>query len=213
VFGDVSPRLVGLSLTGDVDSWTRVGLVGADGIGQVGSVTLRVQSGVGGIRSWSFSGLDGSPSALDGLAVDHDWTPGSSAHHFDAGSGGWASLDHVVVTTGSLERTVSAFAAAGLRERRRRDVVIGAVAHQQVFFRPGEAIIELVGPVEPTERAAEFWGLTFNAVDLDRLCADLGLERCGAPRDAVQPGRRIATLRSAAGLGIAVAVMSPEVAG
>jgi hypothetical protein len=204
----VSPRLVGLSLNGDVDAWARVGLVGVDGFGQVGSLFLRVQPGPGGIISWSFSGLDGAGSDLDGLTLDHDWLPGAGA--YDARLAGWASVDHLVVTTGSLERTVAAFAAAGLPERRRRDVVLGGVNHQQVFFRPGEAIIELVGPVEPTAAATFFWGLTLSAVDLDGLCAALGPERCGSPRDAVQPGRRIATLRTAAGLGLPVAVMSAD---
>jgi hypothetical protein len=45
--------------------------------------------------------------------------------------------------------------------------------------------------------------------DLDALASRLG-DLLGAIRDAVQPGRRIATLRETAGLGQAVAFMSPE---
>ena len=36
-------------------------------------------------------------------------------------------------------------------------------------------------------------------------------ERVGEVRDAVQPGRRIATLRRSAGLAIPVALMTPSV--
>ena len=36
-------------------------------------------------------------------------------------------------------------------------------------------------------------------------------ERAGEVRDAVQPGRRIATLRRSAGLAIPVALMTPSV--
>jgi hypothetical protein len=35
-------------------------------------------------------------------------------------------------------------------------------------------------------------------------------ELLGTPRDAVQPGRKIATLRPAAGLGPAIAFMTPQ---
>jgi hypothetical protein len=55
---------------------------------------------------------------------------------------------------------------------------------------------------------ARFWGLAFQVRDLDATCQHLG-DKVGEPRDAVQPGRRIATLRREAGLGPAVAFMSP----
>jgi hypothetical protein len=45
--------------------------------------------------------------------------------------------------------------------------------------------------------------------DLERVAGELG-ERVGSIRDAVQPGRRIATVRERAGLGIPVALISPE---
>jgi hypothetical protein len=233
---------VGLSLNGDVDAWARVGLVGDDASGRIGDVSLRVRPGVPSIASWSFSSLDAAVIDLDGLTVDSSWPEPAvvvlDAGRTHAGSGdaacadslangrtgrqqqlagrladGWVSLDHVVVTTGSLHRTVEQFTAAGLTERRRRDVIIAGTAHQQVFFRPGQAIIELVGPVVSTMSAASLWGITLTVADLDGLCDRLGRSVIGAPRDAVQSGRRIATFRSAAGLGIPVAVMSPEVRG
>jgi hypothetical protein len=43
---------------------------------------------------------------------------------------------------------------------------------------------------------------------LDRAAAALG-ERLGDARDAVQPGRRIATLRRSAGFAVPVAFMTP----
>ena len=36
----------------------------------------------------------------------------------------------------------------------------------------------------------------------------IGDDRIGAPRDAVQPGRRIATIGEGAGLGVPVALMT-----
>jgi hypothetical protein len=80
----------------------------------------------------------------------------------------------------------------------------------------GPAILEVVQePAEATERAggdrpAFFWGLAFIAPDLDATVAHLG-DRAGEARDAVQPGRRIATLRRSAGLSVPVALMTPRV--
>jgi hypothetical protein len=45
--------------------------------------------------------------------------------------------------------------------------------------------------------------------DLDAAAARLG-DGLGTPRDAVQPGRRIATARGAAGLGVPLALMTPR---
>ena len=84
---------------------------------------------------------------------------------------------------------------------------------QQVFLRPGEAVIEVVGPPEPTGGGkARFFGLAFTVADLDATAALLG-DLLGAPKVAVQPGRRIATVRADAGLGVPVAFMSGEPAG
>jgi hypothetical protein len=52
-----------------------------------------------------------------------------------------------------------------------------------------------------------FWGLAFIAPDLDATVAGLG-DRVSEIRDAVQPGRRIATLRRSAGLTVPVALIT-----
>jgi hypothetical protein len=95
-----------------------------------------------------------------------------------------------------------------------RAVGEGAGAFRQGFRRLGPAILELVeliGPTAPPRDApARFWGLVVIVDDLDALAERLGPERCSEPRDAVQPGRAIVTLRSAAGLSPALAFMTPE---
>jgi hypothetical protein len=53
------------------------------------------------------------------------------------------------------------------------------------------------------------WGVTVSVADLDACGRELG-PLLGAPRDAVQPGRRIATVRPEAGLPIALAFMTPR---
>ena len=121
---------------------------------------------------------------------------------------GVIGVDHVVVTTPDFARTTAALAAAGFELRRTRTVGDQA---QQGFYVIGDALLEVVGPTAPDgDGPATFWGVTLVSADLDATCAALGEALVSAPRDAVQPGRRIATLRRAAGLGTAVAVMSPR---
>jgi hypothetical protein len=55
---------------------------------------------------------------------------------------------------------------------------------------------------------ARLGGISFAVEDLDATVAHIG-DRVGEPRAAVQPGRRIATLRREAGLGPAIAFTSP----
>jgi len=122
----------------------------------------------------------------------------------------------VVAITPRLERTVAALQAAGLDLRRIREEPTPAGAPRQAFFRLGSAILEVVQePADVAERngpdrPAFFWGLAFVSADLDATVASLTEEQVSAPRDAVQPGRRIATLRRAAGLALPVALMSPR---
>ena len=70
------------------------------------------------------------------------------------------------------------------------------------------SIIEIVE--SDRVRSPALFGLVLNVADLDAAAARLGPELVSAPKPAVQPGRRIATVRAGAGLGVALALMSPE---
>jgi hypothetical protein len=50
--------------------------------------------------------------------------------------------------------------------------------------------------------------VVINVADLDAAIDVAGPELVGDAKDAVQPGRRIVTVRSEAGLGLPVAMMS-----
>jgi hypothetical protein len=163
-----------------------------------------------GLRGWSLRDVEAVD--LDGLATTRSDRPlpGEPPAH----PNGIAALDHVVAISPDLDRTIAALEAAGLDLRRIREEPTPAGAPRQAFFRLGGTILEVVQePAEETERAggdrpAFFWGLAFVVPDLDATVAALG-ERASAARPAVQPGRRIATLRRSAGLSIPVALMTP----
>jgi hypothetical protein len=69
---------------------------------------------------------------------------------------------------------------------------------------PPEAIERAGG-----DRPAFFWGLAFVAPDLDATVAGMG-DFVSEVRPAVQPGRRIATLRRSAGLAVPIALITPQ---
>jgi hypothetical protein len=119
--------------------------------------------------------------------------PGASAH-----PNGALAIDHVAVLTDDCDRTAGALAAVGGDVRRRGGPP--ELPAPMAFLRFGELIVEVAEAGGP----ARFWGLTITVADLDALAGPL----LGAPRPAVQPGRRIATVRREAGLSIALALMS-----
>jgi catechol 2,3-dioxygenase-like lactoylglutathione lyase family enzyme len=144
-------------------------------------------------------------TSLDGLPTEVSEAP-LPADPAPTHPNGAVSIDHVVVMTPDLERSVRAFEAAGLSLRRIREAGTPEEPVRQAFFRTGEVILEVVGPAGE-EGAARFWGLVVVVSDLEAAAAGLG-DRVGTVRDAVQPGRRIATVRPSAGLGVPVALMS-----
>jgi hypothetical protein len=161
----------------------------------LGEVTLRLEADAPGITGWSLPAIDGLPTC------DEDRDPAPADH-----PNGALSLDHVVVLTPAFDRTAAAFADAGLPFRRTRD----AGGFRQGFRRCGPAIVEVVEAVQLPAGPARFWGLVPVVADLDALRELLGPELLSEPKPAVQPGRRIATVRRAAGLSCAVAFITPE---
>jgi len=210
----VSPRVEWLTVSGDPDAWKSLGLVVTDG-GQVPLYGASLQivapadssavSVPSGITGWTLSGIDVDVSSIDGLSTSHAPAgPPVFAEH----ALGAIGLDHVVVMTSELDRTSAAIAeATGCELKRIREV--GTM--RQGFHRIGSGglIVELVERPEIPDGPASFWGIVINVDDLDAACALIGADRISAPKDAVQPGRRIATIRGEVGLGLPVALMTP----
>ena len=120
----------------------------------------------------------GASGDIDGLAAaPAAERPSSPGAHVNRAS----AIDHVVVFTPDLDRTIAALEAAGLDLRRIREVPGDADPPvRQAFFRLGEPILEVVGPVGDDPAApATFWGLVVVVGDLDAAVARLG-ERVGS---------------------------------
>lgn len=122
---------------------------------------------------------------------------------------GILGVDHVVVMTGQLERTCAAITTVTRAPLKRIRDAGGGV--RQGFHRCGRVIIEVVErPDIDASAPATIWGLVLTVQDLDEVMQWLGPDAISAPRSAVQAGRRIATIKREAGLGVAVALMTPE---
>lgn len=200
------PSLAHLELAEDPDAWAAFGFAVEDGRCVVGSTEIVLSGGDGGIAAWALAGCDG---AADGLAVVPAAAncPGPAAH-----PNGAVAIDHVVVATPDTQRTFAALEAAGLPLRRTRDGGSAERPLRQGFFVLRDALVEVVGPPAPAgDGPAVFWGLTVVVADLDATAALLA-GRIGAVKQAVQPGRRIATAWGRqAGLRTPLAFMSPRV--
>jgi hypothetical protein len=121
-------------------------------------------------------------------------------------------IDHLVIMSPNVDRTIAALNDVGLDTLRTRHVDPEQYGFEarQTFFRLGEVVLELIGPNEPQgDGPAAFFGLAYTVTDIDALPALYG-EHLGRVKDAVQPGRRITTLRhKELGLSVATAFMSP----
>jgi hypothetical protein len=209
----VGPRALIEIAVGDAPvDWSSVGFaVADDGTCAIGPTRLWLAGTDGGrgILGWTLADLDDGdddlPADLDGLPTAAGEPPGPAAAA-PAHPNRVVGLDHVVAMTPDLDRTTAALEAAGIAARRTREAGQGRL---QRFFRVGPTILELVGPVEPRGAGpARFWGLAFTVDDIDATVAHLA-GRIGEPKDAVQQGRRIATLRAGDEISVPVAFMSP----
>ena len=194
------------------ESWEAAGFaVDADGTSRVGQVRIRLAGRSAGKRilSWTLRGAPADTASVDGLVTS---VAGAGACEPGDHPNGVLSIDHVVALTPDTARTIAALGSIGVEVRRSREVDESqyGFAAVQTFFRLGEPILELLGPVDPSgDGPAGFFGLAYTVADLDALPDRYG-EGLGRVKDAVQPGRRIATLRHKQyDMSVATAFMSP----
>jgi hypothetical protein len=217
-------HLVEVRVAAERDAWRAVGVpLDGDGLGRLGSVVVRIDPTLGppGLRSWVLDvESDATWSDVDGLPTGLVSSTPPSSPTIEAGGGlRVTGIDHVVVVTPDLDRTVAAVETQ-LRVPllRIRDGQAAGAPVRQAFFRLGEVILEVVagrtperaagGTAEPAAGRARFYGLALTVSDLDEAARRLG-DRLGPVKPAVQRDRSIATVRREAGLGTAVALMSP----
>lgn len=192
-------------------AWERAGFTVHDGICRVGGVNLRLigRDHGRGIVGWALRGLpEVAPDHLDGIPLTTASPPTDPAEH----PNGAAAIDHIVLLTPHLARTVQALREVGLEARRERDAELGGRQVTQVFYRLGEVILEVVGsPTTVDEGPSRLWGITHVVDDIDATAEFFGEHRTPV-KDAVQPERRITTIHHRDyGMSVATAMISAPI--
>jgi catechol 2,3-dioxygenase-like lactoylglutathione lyase family enzyme len=183
------------------DAWRAAGFTVDGDICVIDAVRIRLRGSGTGITDWTLRGIPDDVADIDGVPTA---SSSAASGHAAIHTNGVTRIDHVVLMTPDLRRTTAALNERGLHIRRERD----AGKFRQAFLKLGDVILEVVGPQEPGPGASHLWGLTFCVDDIDETAAFLG-DRIGRVKDAVQPGRRITTLRGEPiGISPAVAFMS-----
>lgn len=182
-------------------AWRRLGPVGVTievvpGEAGLAAVTLGVDDVAATERLFRRRGLAGDVGGLDLAGTTWRLAPTTG----DEGGRpaprvGDAVVDHVVVVTGDPERAAADFGARlGLDLRLDRDTGHG---FRGLFFRCGDAVVEVIAPSEPPEGPDTFGGVAWRVADLDatrdRLIAD-GVE-LSEVREGRKPGTRVTTVR------------------
>ncbi len=212
------PEIDALTIADDPEVWRAAGFsVDDDNTCRIGTVRIELVGASGangkrGIRRWSLRNANRVTGGalmtdLDGLRTSTSVRPPPEpASH----PNGCTRIDHLVITSSDGAATAEAFEHAGWRLRRVRDADNYSVPMQQRFFRAGEVILELIAPTQPSRRRpTQLYGLALIAPDLDETVKFFG-GGCNPAKDAVQPGRRIATLRTRDyDMSVAVAFISP----
>lgn len=202
-------QLTRLRVGDEPAAWAAAGFSVTDGVVRIGHTAI-VTVGTADGRGILEADVDDVHGAVDGLPFSaRPAEPSGPAP--DPQPNGIVAIDHLVAMSPDMDRTTAALAAAGPRPRRSRTFAADGATRRQTFFWLGDVILELVGDDDAHEPGpARLWGLAFTCADLDVTAARLG-DHLGSPRPAVQPGRRIATMRTRAlDISVPIVCMSPH---
>lgn len=165
--------------------------------GRLTAVVLGVEDVAATERLLQRRGLTGDASGFDVGGLHWRLTPFVSGHH-DEGRGD-LTLDHVVVRTGDAERA-TADHGARLGLDLRLDRRLEEHGFRGLFFRCGDAVVEIVAPTKGVDGPDVFGGLAWRTSDLDatreRLTGD-GVE-ISEIRSGRKAGTHVATVRDSA---------------
>jgi len=204
---DHSFQLRSLTIGDEPEAWRAAGFTVVDGVTVVGSTVILLDPSADPGITAHLAGLE---NPVDGLRIAaNDASAPSLALHANHVT----AFDHLVAMSPAIQRTSDALVDAGLDLRRTRTFTVDGATRRQDFFWMGDVILELVGVEgESGQGPASWWGLALECDDLDAAADALG-DSIGAPKDAVQKGRRIATVRTRdLGISVPIALMSPHIA-
>ena len=198
----------------DPDAWRTAGfsVIGNEIVFGKVTVELAGTSGARGVLGWRIDGVASDVAGIRTVPSAGEVVSPAPRSGLDNTNAIFA-IDHVVVETGDLDQTVRDFVEVGMSERRRGQITTPHGERGQSFLWAGRVIIEIVGPIEArSDQRVGIWGLALVSANLQTTSHVLA-ENISEPRDAIQPGRKIATVNHRAlDISVPIVVMSPHVA-
>lgn len=179
------------------DAWRRLGTTDRDvrftpGEGGLVAVVLGVEDVAATERLLQRRGLVGDVGGFDVGGLEWHLAP------FVPGEGSRTdlALDHVVVRTGDAERA-AADHGARLGLDLRLDRRLEEHGFRGLFFRCGDAVVEIAASTKGADGPDRFGGLAWRTGDLDEFRARLVAEGLDVSevRPGRKPGTRVATVR------------------
>lgn len=178
-------------------AWERLGVTGVDievvaGDPGLTQVVLGVTDVEASERLLQRRGLTGGAEGFDLGGTSWRLAPITAT---SGDEGGDARVDHVVVVTADADRAAANFGARlGLDLRLDRASDLG---FRGMFFRLGDAVVEVIVPTEPPQDSDSFGGVAWWVPDLDAARARLGSGgvEVSEAREGRKPGTRVATVR------------------
>lgn len=188
----------------DIESFAR--LLTRRGLTATPPGPVRTQADNGAVRTWIASSID--PATTGGLQMMLMGPPADGIawpHSPATGAGPITQLDHVVVTTGNVDRTLAVYGAK-LNLDLRLDRENAAWNARQLFFRCGDAVFEIAARIgepdlEALARPDRFGGLAWQVEDPDAAQARIAAAgfNVSEVRKGRKPGTRVFTVRDAPG--------------
>ena len=180
------------------EAWRRLGPAGVTvevvaGEAGLAAVTLGVDDVAATERLLQRRGLTGDAGGFDVGGLSWQLAPSVP------GEGGGPTLDHIVVRTGDAERAAADYGAR-LGLDLRLDRRLEEHGFRGLFFRCGDAVVEIVAPTKGVDGPDRFGGLAWRAADLEATRERLTAAGCEVSqiRTGRKPGTRVATLRDPA---------------
>ncbi len=201
-----TPSIAELHVGDDPSAWKRAGFRINDGRCVVGTTEIVFSDGPKGIHSWVLR--HSLPSQFGSIPTTFTEKPvpeRSIAH-----PNGSVGFHHVVLMVPEFALGKTALTGAGVQVEDGR--IFGSPEKEMLRSAPkmGDIELELIGPKnEDRSRNWDLWGLVIAVDDIDATSELLG-DLLGQVKPAVQPHRRIATLKKEAELGVAIAFLGPK---
>ena len=202
----VEPTIAELHVGDDPTAWERLGFCINENRSLIGRTEVVFSDGPRGIHSWVLRNSMPSQFGSIPTTLTENPVPNPSAAHPNGSIG----FHHVVLMVPAFDIGKTALSNAGVQVEQGRPFGSTEKAMLRSAPKMGDIELELIGPEsEDRSRHWQLWGLVVAVSDIDATSELLG-DLLGQVKPAVQPHRRIATLKKEAELGVAVAFLGPK---